>query len=310
MLTYQLCYDIIIDITTTHCQAFCYHQNDKITNLIFKEVLTLNDLTKKIIGTILNELLAEKGILQKELAEHIGVTPNTVSYYLSGDRCPDIDKIIEIAKYLNVSTDYLLGITDVKSTDTELQSVCNYTGLSENAIQTIKTYYNLTKQFAEETIVILDSNFDKKTFSNPKIVFEIFNFFISNSSFWEAISAAANYKVSLSDWVKDVSKFIREDLTLLIDKSKDADSFSVKDLTESELFSLFNKISDLIHYQQRLVNCNIFESVEFFKKSIEEFTEELKAKQDSEKSILNSVENFIGVELYELKGVKNDGEQN
>lgn len=270
----------------------------------------MNDLTKKRIGTILNELLAEKGILQKELAEHIGVTPNTVSYYLSGDRCPDIDKIIEIAKYLNVSTDYLLGITDVKSTDTELQSVCNYTGLSENAIQTIKTYYNLTKQFAEETIVILDSNFDKKTFSNPKIVFEIFNFFISNSSFWEAISAAANYKVSLSDWVKDVSKFIREDLTLLIDKSKDADSFSVKDLTESELFSLFNKISDLIHYQQRLVNCNIFESVEFFKKSIEEFTEELKAKQDSEKSILNSVENFIGVELYELKGVKNDGEHN
>ena len=95
----------------------------------------MTELTKQRIGLRLNDVLAQKDIKQKDLAEHIGVTPNTVSYYLSGDRCPDIEKIIEIAKYLNVTTDYLLGLSDVKSTDTKLKAICDYTGLSEDAIK-------------------------------------------------------------------------------------------------------------------------------------------------------------------------------
>lgn len=94
----------------------------------------MDKLTKKNVGKRLNEVLAQKNIMQKELAKHIGVTDNTVSYYLSGERCPDIEKLIEIAKFLNVSTDYLLGASNVKTTDTELKSICEYTGLSETAV--------------------------------------------------------------------------------------------------------------------------------------------------------------------------------
>lgn len=95
----------------------------------------MTELTKQRIGLRLNEILAQKEIKQKELAEHIGVTPNTVSYYLSGERCPDIEKLIEIAKFLNVSTDYLLGISNVKTANTELKSICEYTGLSEETVK-------------------------------------------------------------------------------------------------------------------------------------------------------------------------------
>ncbi len=94
----------------------------------------MDKLTKKNVGKRLNEVLAQKNIMQKELAKHIGVTDNTVSYYLSGERCPDIEKLIEIAKFLNVSTDYLLGASNVKTTNTELKSICEYTGLSEAAV--------------------------------------------------------------------------------------------------------------------------------------------------------------------------------
>lgn len=103
----------------------------------------MTELTKQRIGLRLNEILAQKEIKQKELAEHIGVTPNTVSYYLSGERCPDIEKLIEIAKYLNVTTDYLLGVSDVKSIDTELKAVCEYTGLSEEAVRMLSYSHNL-----------------------------------------------------------------------------------------------------------------------------------------------------------------------
>lgn len=88
---------------------------------------------RKQIGTRINAALASANMKQKELAKAIGVTDNTISYFVSGSRVPNTEQIIEIAASLGVSTDYLLGVSDVQSTDTDLQAVCEYTGLSEKA---------------------------------------------------------------------------------------------------------------------------------------------------------------------------------
>ena len=111
----------------------------------------MNDITKKNIGKRINDVLAKKGIMQKELAEHLGVTANTVSYYLSGERCPDIDKLIEISRFLNVSTDYLIGLSDVKSTNIEVKSICDYTGLSEMAVAKLH-FFKESNQLHSEII--------------------------------------------------------------------------------------------------------------------------------------------------------------
>lgn len=134
----------------------------------------MTEITKKNIGKRLNEVLAQKGIMQKELAEHIEVTANTVSYYLSGERCPDIEKLVEIAKYLNVTTDYLLGISDIKSPDTELRAVCDYTGLSENSIEILREWNHRAKNpnfyFSSKTGNVSDildvSNIVNQKYSN------------------------------------------------------------------------------------------------------------------------------------------------
>ena len=49
-----------------------------------------------------------------------------------------VDILKKIAEYFNVSTDYLLGLSNVKSTDTELKGVCEYTGLTEKAVAVLK----------------------------------------------------------------------------------------------------------------------------------------------------------------------------
>lgn len=46
---------------------------------------------------------------QKELAEHLGVTPRTILRYEDGSTQPSIESIIKIAKYYHVSADYLIG---------------------------------------------------------------------------------------------------------------------------------------------------------------------------------------------------------
>ena len=58
---------------------------------------------------------AERGRLrmtQYELAEHLGVTSNTVGRWLRGVTDVPASKIIKMAELFHCTTDYLLGLDD------------------------------------------------------------------------------------------------------------------------------------------------------------------------------------------------------
>ena len=67
--------------------------------------------------------------------DDFGVTRQTISNWQLGESVPDIVKLTEIAKYFNVSTDYLLGISDTKSLDVTARAAVAYTGLTESAVE-------------------------------------------------------------------------------------------------------------------------------------------------------------------------------
>ena len=60
-------------------------------------------------GELLAELREDSKLTQKELAEILYVSPGTISNYENGVHYPDIDKLIALADYFHVTTDYLLG---------------------------------------------------------------------------------------------------------------------------------------------------------------------------------------------------------
>ena len=62
----------------------------------------------------IKDLLLERKITQAQLAETIGISESTLNRYLSGqtEKIP-VDHIVAIARYFKVSTDFLLGLTDV-----------------------------------------------------------------------------------------------------------------------------------------------------------------------------------------------------
>lgn len=62
------------------------------------------------IGRRLSQLRTKKGINQRELAQQIGVSDGTIGMWETGKRQPDLDTVAVLAKYYNVSTDYLLGL--------------------------------------------------------------------------------------------------------------------------------------------------------------------------------------------------------
>ncbi|MDE5911453.1 MAG: helix-turn-helix domain-containing protein [Clostridia bacterium] len=60
----------------------------------------------------LNEIIYEKQMTQSLLAKKIFLTQSTVSRYCNGNIMPPIDILVSICKELDVSADYLLGLTD------------------------------------------------------------------------------------------------------------------------------------------------------------------------------------------------------
>lgn len=62
-------------------------------------------------GEILADLRRDKGLQQKELGKELHIAGSTISSYERGINLPNADRIIQIANYFDVTTDYLLGRT-------------------------------------------------------------------------------------------------------------------------------------------------------------------------------------------------------
>lgn len=63
----------------------------------------------------LKNLRLQKDINQADLGRIVGVGKTTISNYETGYSVPDLDTLIKLAEYFQVTTDYLLGLTDDKT---------------------------------------------------------------------------------------------------------------------------------------------------------------------------------------------------
>lgn len=79
---------------------------------------------------------------QQEIADKIGVSRQNIGKWLSGNTTPDIVTLCMIAKAYNVSTDYLLGLSNVSSPSMEVRTVCEITGLSQKSVDNILNMKN------------------------------------------------------------------------------------------------------------------------------------------------------------------------
>ena len=84
----------------------------------------------------LKELRKRAGLTQKQLGAIVGSSEASLSFYESGKQMPDLDKLVQLATALGVSTDELLGHNqeqrendDVWSIRERLRSDPNFRGL-------------------------------------------------------------------------------------------------------------------------------------------------------------------------------------
>ncbi len=63
----------------------------------------------------IRDLREDADLLQKEVAAHLQCTQVSYSHYELGKRDIPTDILIKLAAFYRTSTDYLLGLTDVKA---------------------------------------------------------------------------------------------------------------------------------------------------------------------------------------------------
>ena len=96
---------------------------------------------KQIFANRLKELREKIGLNQKECAEKLNISRGSISFYENGERLPDIETIYNMATFFDVSADYLVGLTDVKTADTNIKAICDYTGVSQNVIDRMHGFF-------------------------------------------------------------------------------------------------------------------------------------------------------------------------
>lgn len=93
----------------------------------------------------LKELRFQKNLTQNDLASILGVAKTTLAAYEQSKNQPSIETITKIANYFNVSTDYLLGLTDVQSPNFEISYISKYLGLTEHSIKELHFYNEIAQ---------------------------------------------------------------------------------------------------------------------------------------------------------------------
>lgn len=116
--------------------------------------------TTKTFQTRFEDLMIESGKPLRDIANDTGISRAALNNYANDKAEIGINNVVKLAKYFNVSADYLLGLSDAKTNDKELQAICDFVGLNECAVLTLndskqKYQNNLLNNFIGDLVHLL-----------------------------------------------------------------------------------------------------------------------------------------------------------
>lgn len=104
------------------------------------------------IGDILKKLRMERSLTQEEMAEHLGVSFQTISKWERGAGYPDITMLPVLARYFNITIDELLGMNDSDKVKTLYQINCKWEENNKNSFhyENIELMRSALKKFPND----------------------------------------------------------------------------------------------------------------------------------------------------------------
>ncbi len=104
-----------------------------------------------MVGNRIKQLREEKHLRQDELAKKMSVSPSTIGMYERDEREPNDEMTLKLADFFNVSTDYLLGKSNIRNPEDKLKDEFEFAyhkemeGLTEEEITDALRFYKEMK---------------------------------------------------------------------------------------------------------------------------------------------------------------------
>lgn len=115
------------------------------------------------IGERIKQARLEKGLDQLALCEKLSIEQSTLSNYENGRRIPKPDMIVKMADIFGVSTDYLLGKTDMRTPNGYSSATTAISNTDKHATLTSKDHIeideyieNFENELLSQTGLMLD----------------------------------------------------------------------------------------------------------------------------------------------------------
>lgn len=229
----------------------------------------------------------KRGISRTQIKEDIGCDLSTITKHYNGDREVNSSFIVKYAKYFHVSADYLLGLSDAPTSNTDLQGVCDFTGLSPKAVQIIRDYIK-----SEGNKLITDYRYNLEHEWIGEYIHDqrkILNSFIEDGYLVELITVFADYSFSMETNVIHLSDTLPMLEKVKIELQSDVESMvdPVEYIELNEIFSLIQ-----LHY---------YEAQEIPKDYIRNKYSELIARHNHDKTKYQSLRKDIDELLYKTR---------
>ena len=201
--------------------------------------MKLGKLYKELRQTVKDE--TGDTISIKALADKIQLASSRISELENNKREMSLTELKAYHKFFNVSFEYLLGETDTKTTNEDVQIACETTGLSEEAIKVIRTYRECEKNTLSELISFnyCDRNIpDKISFENMKLNFSFVLATIDEyyKTYIKSLKKCAAYKIGDGNYLVDSNCDIGE--RMKIEKKADELGLAVIDLNSKADFDM------------------------------------------------------------------------
>lgn len=230
-------------------------ENENSTHLVDKNIIKemvanspYNDKEKKTLEIFANRFnkelyrhCIEKDTNQEDFAKDIGVAPSTLSNYRMGKRFPETRMLKSISEKLNVSLDYLFGITELKSTDIEDKVINEKTSLNDESIKVLTDcteainyngddeLYQIIKEASIDTIKAI--NYLIQNENTTRIFFNIASYLWHNFHSENEIPALASFDDRTLEFAIENRTYKRE--------------FEIKDLNRIPIIKIEEKLYEL-----------------------------------------------------------------
>ena len=143
---------------------------------------------QQVFAKRLDQLLSEKGLSQGEFAEIIKCSRQSINFYISGKRTPDIILAARMAQYLGVSCDYLIGLSNIRD-DKNANLTATQLGLTDD---TIKFFAGL--HLFETGVAEFEDEFTSYNAQQAKITLSLLNRLISHEQFGIVLQHIKRYR--------------------------------------------------------------------------------------------------------------------